>query len=190
MTPAPLRFVVLLRGINVSAGNQIAMADLRALLEEAGFGAVRTHLRSGNVLLSGAGKSPAVAVAVHAAIAARLGLQIPVIVRTGAELQAVIADDPLGEVATDGSRHFVAFLAEPLDPSDAARLEGIAAEGDDRFAARGCDLHLWCPGGVRDSQLAKGIMAKRFTPSATVRNWNTASRLAAMLREDETGSKP
>jgi uncharacterized protein (DUF1697 family) len=70
------RYVVLLRGINVGANNRIAMADLRDLLADAGCAEVRTHLQSGNVLLTSDARAPAVAERVSAAIAERLGLQI------------------------------------------------------------------------------------------------------------------
>jgi len=55
------RWVVLLRGINVSASTRIAMSDLREQLTRAGLGEVRTHLQSGNVLVTAGGKPEAVA---------------------------------------------------------------------------------------------------------------------------------
>ena len=42
-------YVALLRGINVGRAKRVAMADLRALFEQLGFGDVRTLLNSGNV---------------------------------------------------------------------------------------------------------------------------------------------
>ena len=45
------RYAVLLRGINLGRSRRIGMADLRALLTEAGYGGVATLLQSGNVVL-------------------------------------------------------------------------------------------------------------------------------------------
>ncbi|HEY8589215.1 MAG TPA: DUF1697 domain-containing protein, partial [Naasia sp.] len=53
MTALPTRYVALLRGVNVG-GVKVPMAELRSLLEDAGFGRVRTLLASGNVLLDAA----------------------------------------------------------------------------------------------------------------------------------------
>jgi uncharacterized protein (DUF1697 family) len=38
------RYVALLRGINVGTAKRVAMADLRVLVEELGYGEVRTFL--------------------------------------------------------------------------------------------------------------------------------------------------
>ena len=46
------RLVILLRGINVGRHKRISMADLRRLLEERGYGDVKTYLQSGNVVVS------------------------------------------------------------------------------------------------------------------------------------------
>jgi len=46
------RYVALLRGINVGAAKQVGMADLKNLVVGLGYTDVKTHLRSGNVLLT------------------------------------------------------------------------------------------------------------------------------------------
>ena len=48
-----MRWVALLRAVNLGARNKVPMAKLRALLEDAGYGDVRTYIASGNVLLDG-----------------------------------------------------------------------------------------------------------------------------------------
>jgi uncharacterized protein (DUF1697 family) len=47
-----MRWVALLRAVNLGGRNKVPMAELRALLEEAGYGDVRTYIASGNVLLA------------------------------------------------------------------------------------------------------------------------------------------
>ena len=49
-----LRFVALLRGINVGGKNKIGMAELKERLEEEGFEGVATHSLAGNVILRSA----------------------------------------------------------------------------------------------------------------------------------------
>ncbi|GAB2486193.1 DUF1697 domain-containing protein [Alkalibacterium psychrotolerans] len=44
-------YVVLLRGINVGGKNKIKMADLKAVLTDAGFLHVQTYIQSGNLIL-------------------------------------------------------------------------------------------------------------------------------------------
>ena len=51
MTSSPTRYVALLRGINVGKARQIGMPRLTEVLAARGHENVRTHLRSGNVVL-------------------------------------------------------------------------------------------------------------------------------------------
>ena len=44
------RYVALLRGINISGKNKIAMSELKAGFAELGYTAVSTYLNSGNVV--------------------------------------------------------------------------------------------------------------------------------------------
>jgi hypothetical protein len=84
------------------------------------------HLQSGNVLLTTRKRSES-AIARHLSdgIARATGLTIPVLVRTRAQLEAVVADDPFADARTDPSRHMVAFLERPPAPDAVARLEEL-----------------------------------------------------------------
>jgi uncharacterized protein (DUF1697 family) len=182
------QLVALLRGINLASSRRIAMADLRALLAEKGFEGVRTHLQSGNVVLRSDDPPDAVARAIEEAIQERSGLDVDVIVRTADELAAVVAANPLGDVARDGAKHIVAFLsAEP----DAAALRALAEEdfAPEQFEARGREIYAWCPNGLQKSPLMKALTDRGRlgdrSVTATVRNWNTVTRLAAMASEDD-----
>jgi len=75
-------FVALLRSINVGGRNRVPMADLRDLTGSLGFGDVETYLQSGNVVFTGSGSPVAAGRALEAAIRARMGLEVPVIVRS------------------------------------------------------------------------------------------------------------
>jgi uncharacterized protein (DUF1697 family) len=170
------RLVALLRGINLGSRNRIAMPALRSRLEAAGYESVRTHLQSGNVVLDTRRAPERAARAIEREIEEGFGLSIPVIVRTAAELADVVAANPLGDVAVDGSRHFVVFLAAPPDPEAVEPLEreDFAPE---RLVARGREIYLWCPDGVRDSRVMKAATRQGLAPNATFRNWNTVTKL-------------
>jgi uncharacterized protein (DUF1697 family) len=173
--------VALLRGINLGAKRRVAMADLRALLQAAGFENVRTHLQSGNVVLETAEPPDAAARTIEERIAERVGFDVDVIVRTTEELEDVVVHSPFADVATDGSRHFVVFL--PSEP-DAAVLQELAAQDfdPDQFGARGREIYAWCPNGMRDSKLMRALADPRLAPTGTVRNWNTVTKLLALAR--------
>src|SRR5439155_26831574 len=99
---ADVRHVALLRGINVGRAKRVAMADLRALFEELGYGEVRTLLNSGNVVFTArAGNSATIATRIEKALTKRLGISTRVIVITAGELATIIAKNPLLDVAAN-----------------------------------------------------------------------------------------
>jgi uncharacterized protein (DUF1697 family) len=171
------RYAVLLRGINLGRSRRVGMADLRAALTEQGYEGVATLLQSGNVVLD-SGLAPArLKRALESSLQDRFGMPIEVILRSRDEVARVVAVNPLGEVADDGSRYVVVFLAEPAgdDP-----LAGVEA-GEERYVIDGSEMYLWLPGGQQNSPLMKALGKIKAGPSATVRNWNTVEKLLAML---------
>jgi uncharacterized protein (DUF1697 family) len=176
------RMVALLRGINLGPRNRISMANLRELLQDAGYDDVRTHLQSGNVVLGARQTTDKLARAIEKALAERFGLDIDVVVRTATEMAAVVDGDPLGEVASDPSRHFVVFLSDDPDP---AALGAIAEEdlGREQVIPRGREIHVWCPDGMRNSPAMKAVNRRPLAPVSTFRNWNTVTKLAEMAGE-------
>lgn len=171
-----MRFVVLLRGVNLGPSNRVRMPDLRAALEEAGFADVRTVLQSGNVVAGHDGDSAAVGDGVRTVLRDAFGVDVGVVVRDEDELRAIVADDPLADVATDGSRRFFVFCSEIPDP--ALLPEATAPE---RLVVRGRELHLWCPDGVRESRLMTALGRRPPAPVTTFRNGNTVQKLAGLL---------
>jgi uncharacterized protein (DUF1697 family) len=174
------RYAVLLRGINVGRAKRIAMADLRARLGEAGFDDVATLVNSGNVVLSSSGSAASVGRTVEQVVRKDLGVDAAAVVRTRDEVGAVVTLDPLGNVADDGSRYVVAFMASAPGP-ELAELLGSVDAGDDRYAVHGRELFVWCPRGQLDSPLMTALGKARGGPVTTVRNWNTVRKLAALL---------
>jgi uncharacterized protein (DUF1697 family) len=174
---APTRYVVLLRGINLGKARQIAMPRLRDVLTERGHDAVRTHLRSGNVVLdSGLGEEK-LAADVRAAIEDEFGFDVPVVVRTGPEMAAVVAGDPFATEATDPARYLVTFLPEPPPPDKVDALPK-ADVGD--YLVRGRELYLWLPDGIANTPLASWKWDSLLGVPGTARNWNTVTKLAEL----------
>ncbi len=179
--------VALLRGVNLGAHNRIAMSALRDALSETGFERVRTHLQSGNVVLTGAASSEAVARNVRKVIADRFGLDVDVVVRTRAELAAIVKRDPLREVAKDPKRYQVSFLASKPTAEAVRKLEDAAIDPE-RLVVRGREAYAWHPDGVGRSKLAALLAGSGLGVSATARNWTTVTKLLAMA-DDSAGAR-
>jgi uncharacterized protein (DUF1697 family) len=174
-----MRQIVLLRGINLGSRNRVPMPALRELLEDRGFGDVRTYLQSGNVVLSGKGTAKRLASECKRAIAEGLGLDIDVLVRTRDELAEIVARNPLGKVAVNPKRYQVTFLSAKIDQTELERLVSLATK-DERIVAHGRELYAWHPNGVARSRLWARLAGQGLGVSATSRNWTTVEALLEM----------
>src|ERR1017187_2944025 len=103
-------WVALLRGINVGGNKRVAMADLRGLLESLGYQEVRTVLQSGNARFVAAGPSSTLETQIGSRIAADLGLDVKVLVRSADEFGAVVDANPWPARGVDRKELHVAFL--------------------------------------------------------------------------------
>ena len=177
MTSSPTRFVALLRGINVGRAHQLGMPRLTELLTGRGYGNVRTHLRSGNVVLDSDLTEPELAADLSGAIEQEFGFDVPVVVRTGAEIAAVVAGDPFATVATDPARYLVTFLPEP--PA-AAAVDALPPADSGEYLVRGRELYLWLPDGIANTPLAGWKWDRLLGVAGTGRNWNTVRKLAEL----------
>jgi uncharacterized protein (DUF1697 family) len=178
VTPSTTRYAVLLRGINVGKARQVDMGRLREVLAGRGHGDVRTHLRSGNVVLDAELAEDALVADVEEALRSAFGMDVPVVVRTGAELAAVVAADPLGELATDTAHSLVTFLPAAPDPDRVAALPA-APEGEG-YRVVGRELYQWLPGGVLGSSLSGWKWDQLLGLTGTARNWNTVRKLVEL----------
>jgi uncharacterized protein (DUF1697 family) len=152
------------------------MPALREALETAGFGDVRTYLQSGNVVLESSARPETVQKKVEAVISESFGLEIPVVVRTRAELAAVVKRNPHAKVATEPKRYQVTFLSKKLPAKVVRELEEAAAP-DERVTVAGREVYAWHPQTVARSKLWSKLAAKSLGVTATSRNWTTVEAL-------------
>jgi uncharacterized protein (DUF1697 family) len=169
------RVVALLRGINLGSRNRVAMADLRKLFADLGYPDAVTHLQSGNVVFTSRAARPN-ARAIEKRLKDDLGHEIAVVLRTRDELAAVVEGNPLPESTTDGARFMVSFLADKPDP---ARVKEIDPDlsAPDRFRVVGREVYMWLPNGLHKSKLSNALWERSFKTVATMRNWNTVTKL-------------
>ena len=88
------RYIALLRGINISGKNKIAMSELKEGFKELGFAEVATYLNSGNVMFSCEEGKDALAGKIAAMIQDRFGLAIRVCIILQEELKERLKHAP------------------------------------------------------------------------------------------------
>jgi uncharacterized protein (DUF1697 family) len=174
-----MRWVVLLRAVNLGGRNKVPMAELRSLLEAAGYGAVRTYIASGNVLLDCPRSGAAVVGELERIVADGFGVDTTAIVRRPADLTALVAGHPFGR---DTSRSQVVFLAGRPTVAAARRL-AEADHAPDRGVLAGRDVYVQYGDGVRNARLSAARLERLLGVSATHRNWRTVAALAELAAE-------
>ena len=169
-----MTWVALLRGINVGRNKRLAMADLRRILESLGFENVRTHLQSGNAIFStertGAAKLER---QIADALREDAGLDVRVLCRTAAELDAVVQANPFAGKGDPKELHAVFVSATPATK----RLAEVGPEqfAPNEFVAGDRVIYMRLPKGVMGGPLPDWDRALAL--DATMRSWGTVSRL-------------
>ena len=161
------RWVALLRAVNVGGTGKIAMAPLRAAVAAAGFADVQSYIASGNLVFTGPDDADAVRATLTGAIEAEFGASPAILLRTGAEMAAVVARNPFPDAV--GSQLLVLFADE------APSLDGVRHQADEELALGEREIFINHPSGMGRSKLV--------VPGAklcTGRNMNTVRKLAAM----------
>jgi uncharacterized protein (DUF1697 family) len=171
-----MRWVVLLRAVNLGARNKVPMAQLRTLLEDAGYGNVRTYIASGNVVLDGSRTGASVARELERIVTDEFGVDTTAIVRKPAELEALVSDHPFGR---DTSRSHVVFLAKRPTAKAAERL-AEADHSPDSGVLADKDVYVQYGAGVRNARLSAARLERLLDVAATHRNWRTVAALAEL----------
>jgi uncharacterized protein (DUF1697 family) len=173
--------VLLLRGVMPSGKNKVPMSRLREELAAAGFVRPRTYIQSGNVLIDTDRDPEAVASEVRGLIRDRLGPDLTVIARYGDQLDEALAANPFRE-GYDRSRVFFVLFASP---PPAGRVKELLSRdyGPEELAFGPGAAYLFIPGQYGKGTLSNAFLEKQLGIAATMRNFNTMTRLAAMSRE-------
>lgn len=168
------RQVALLRGVNLGK-RKLIMAELRALVEGAGFTGVGTLLASGNLVLNSRLTGAKLEARLEKLIHDGLGLKTDVFVRNGEELAAIVAANPFKAFARANSACMVVnFLRDPATAAVMAAMKATSIRGEEIQPGAGC-LYIKYPNGQGASKL-------KLPKLGTARNWNTVLKLAAAAR--------
>jgi uncharacterized protein (DUF1697 family) len=175
-----VRYVALLRGINVGGHAVIKMADLSACIAELGYRDVRTYIASGNVLLQSTEPPTTLETEIERALEGRFALPIRVVVRSSREVARIAEHIPAPWIGADDLRVTVGFLLRGTTARSAARLVQPRDGIDELVTAPGA--LMWA---TRKDALTRTGIRLIGTPlykEMTLRNLNTTLKLAELLR--------
>jgi uncharacterized protein (DUF1697 family) len=161
-------YVAFLRAVNVGGTGKLPMAELRAMAEALGFTNVRTYIASGNLVFASTLSEAKVKAALEDRLEAYAGKPVGVVVRTGAELAAVLRANPFPAAPPDRT---VAIFLDAPPPADT--LMQVSSVGTEEIAQGKREIYVHYPDGMARSKLR--IPAAK---AGTARNMNTIATLA------------
>ena len=90
-----MKYIVLLRGINISEKNKLPMSELKKVLEENQYTNVSTYLNSGNVILESNTKNEETIMKdIYEIVKANFNLEIPIFVTNESALESILSNSP------------------------------------------------------------------------------------------------
>lgn len=174
--------VALLRAVNVSGVNKVAMADLRKALDLQGIVGVKTYIQSGNLVFQSDLPAHVLGAKIADTIHAGFGFRPPVLMLEAVQIVGAIAQNPLAKGGADPAHLHFFFMEKALPEAAFGFLQSVAAPSE-KYAFRGKMLWLYLPDGLGRSKLVQRVMALPI--DVTARNLRTVQaivNLAATFR--------
>jgi uncharacterized protein (DUF1697 family) len=153
-----MKYVALLRGINVGGNTKVPMVDLKKALEELGYTEVKTLLNSGNAVFEA---DKAAVKEIEDKLERAFGFPIAVILRDEKQIEKLIDSKPFANVkVTPSTLLYVSFtddeeIINALDRNNVKHTTDLMKELDKKYGKR-----------------------------ITTRNWNTIEKVSKILNED------
>ena len=178
-----MKFVALLRGINVGGKNKVPMAALKACFQELGYENVQTYIASGNVIFESKKSSPKLTKEIQETLPKKFKLDselIKILVLSHDQLRKVVNQAPKGFGTEPGKYHSDAIFLMGIPSAEAIKIfnprEGVDKvwQGDLAIYSQRLSAQL------TKSRLSK-IISSPLYKQMTIRSWTTTAKLLELL---------
>lgn len=171
-----MRYIVLLRGINVAGKNKLPMAAFRTQLEAKGFKSVTSYIQSGNIGLNSEHEAEQVKYLIEQLLEEEYQYKVPVLVLPQGVMHSLVKAHPHTNLATDIK--YLHFTLLHTSPSEAHRkyFDDLEIAGEEFLCVDSC-VFLHLPNGYGRAKLTNGFIERQLKVIATTRNYKTMQKL-------------
>jgi uncharacterized protein (DUF1697 family) len=178
-----MKYVALLRGVNVGGHSIIKMSELKSAVEKAGFTNVQTYIQSGNVVFESDEKNATkIVVRLEDVLKEAFKLDMRLALRTYAQLKKVVDEVPGDWETSKDLRCYIAFTREPTLVQDVIRDIELKDGIDFIKPGDGVVYMSSLLSGLTRSRINK-IISKPIYKDITIRNFNTVQKLLALMEK-------
>ena len=174
-----MKYISILRGINVSGQKKIKMADLKILFENEGYSNVVTYIQSGNIVFDSKSKNrKEIKQKLEITIEKQYGFYVPIDIRTDKEIKETYLNCPFEEAQNEenGTKVLVTFLLDIPNKENISTLMAYVKTPEKLFINSNV-TYLCCPNGYGKSKLSNTFIESKLKTVATTRNWKTIKKL-------------
>lgn len=169
-----MKYIVLLRGVNVSGSNIIKMADLKQILEGKGFDQVHTYIQSGNLIVESKKSTKSVSQEISAIIENEFKLNVPAFTYTRGDFITILNNNPYNEA--DIKKQYFSFISSSPEQSRISELKMIDYPNEE-YTITDKVIYFYPHEGYGKAKLNNNLFEKKLGVVATARNLNTVKKL-------------
>ncbi|MGI8893008.1 MAG: DUF1697 domain-containing protein [Bacteroidia bacterium] len=175
-----MKYIAMLRGINVSGQKMIKMTDLKKLFEYLGFENVVTYIQSGNVVFDYKKISDdKLKSSIKKEIKNKYDFDVSVIIRTPTELKSLLEKNPFTEFPDAENKVYFIFLEKEAEKERIDKLLATDHEPE-KFVISGKEIFFLCPNGYGKAKLNNNVFERKLKVVATTRNLKTVRELVRL----------
>jgi uncharacterized protein (DUF1697 family) len=182
-----MRYVALLRGVNVGGNHPVPKGEFRAVLEGLGFYDVTIYINSGNAVFSS--DHEPVASDIRAALEKRFIFDIPTLVLSGEKIRAIAAAIPADwtndppKPDKSGQKSDVVYLFDEVNTPNVLEKIGYRPEVETMLYVDGAVLAN-IPRSRQSKYSLLHVVGTPLYRQITIRNIATARKLAELVSQD------
>lgn len=178
-----MRYVALLRGINVGGNNKVDMKQLKGCFEKAGMLNASSYINSGNVIFESAEPGKSLKSKIEKAVEKEFGFNVPTLVVSQKRIDAVCKAVPSDWTNDSEQKTDVLFLWPEIDSGDVTQKVAINPD---------IERVLYIPGAlvwnIGRKNITKGngikLIKSDIYPKMTARNINTVRKIYGLMTQN------
>ncbi len=176
-----MKYVALLRGINVGGNNIIKMVALKACFEKEGFKSVSTFIQSGNVIFESEEKHTDIVIRkIESSLSKTFSYKSRIVLRSLEQMKKVVANVPDDWQKQTDIRCYIAFIKEPMTAEKVGKDIELKDGVDSLKVGNGVLYMTTLFSALTKSRFNK-LAGKKIYQDMTIRNYNTTKKITALM---------